>query len=640
LTLPGVWLLFALALGLDLPSAAAATDLPPDWTLESTGGEKVSFHEQLARGPVVVSFWATWCKPCLKELPHLDRLAAAFAGQVTVLAVSTDASKSVAKVAPFIQAQGYRNLTVLLDPGAELQNLLQVGSVVPFLVVFDQQGREIYRHLGYKDGDEIELERRLSEAVAGRVLSTAAAGRPGWAEAVTATDRFEYSYSSATRREIFENWLDASYQFGGFRTGILLNGQAPGEEGERRNDIRHRFLEFSSGAVEVRAGHFYGLYGRGLVFNAYEDRTVRVDTRLDGVAVRYRRDRLGAAAFSGSPAARSLDLRAFDVEYNPVGTLHVAATGLTYRPDTFEADDGKVHRENVSAVRLRENFTFGDFYVEQGWKTGYDFDPFDDGTDAGKALYANLNLYRGPFSASWEFSDYNRFEVVSRADGVTALNRPPALASEFAWTLLNRAPHTLNANDEEGRKLDLTYANPSGWSLLASGADIERHDGATIYQLGYISAAKDRLGDFRLLGAFGYQDSDGLRQTVAGEVTWLATPTRSLTLQAEQQHVRVGGGPGFDLGAYDQQWLKLEYETAPRWAVAAILELNDKYDAQRSPGEPAGPFPATQVTYTLSRGGNLNLWFGQRQSGFLCSGGVCKFEPEFEGVEFFGAVRY
>jgi hypothetical protein len=382
------------------------------------------------------------------------------------------------------------------------------------------------------------------------------------------------------------------------------------------------------------------LYGRGLVFNAYEDRTVRVDTRLDGVAVRYRRDRLGAAAFSGSPAARSLDLRAFDVEYNPVGTLHVAATGLTYRPDTFEADDGKVHRENVSAVRLRENFTFGDFYVEQGWKTGYDFDPFDDGTDAGKALYANLNLYRGPFSASWEFSDYNRFEVVSRADGVTALNRPPALASEFAWTLLNRAPHTLNANDEEGRKLDLTYANPSGWSLLASGADIERHDGATIYQLGYISAAKDRLGDFRLLGAFGYQDSDGLRQTVAGEVTWLATPTRSLTLQAEQQHVRVGGGPGFDLGAYDQQWLKLEYETAPRWAVAAILELNDKYDAQRSPGEPAGPFPATQVTYTLSRGGNLNLWFGQRQSGFLCSGGVCKFEPEFEGVEFFGAVRY
>jgi len=127
---------------------------------------------------------------------------------------------------------------------------------------------------------------------------------------------------------------------------------------------------------------------------------------------------------------------------------------------------------------------------------------------------------------------------------------------------------------------------------------------------------------------------------VAGELTWFASESRSLSLQAEQQHVKIGGGPGFDLGEYDQQWFKLEYAVAPRWAFSGIVEVNNKYDEQRSPNEAAGPFPAGQITYTLASGGNLNLWFGQRQAGFLCSGGVCKFEPEFSGVEVFGVFRY
>jgi len=610
--LPCILVLISLVVFLVGAGTAGASQEAPDWSLEATTGEKVSFHDQLAKGPVVISFWATWCKPCLKELPHLDRLAEQYADQISVLAVSTDAPKSVAKVAPFIQSKGFDNMTVLLDPGAELQNLLQVGGIVPFLILFDGQGREIYRHLGYKDGDEIELEHQieaaLKAATEGAVVAT---GKPAWAEAVTATDAFEYSYSSDTQKEIFENWLDVSYQLGGFRTGIMVNSQSPGEEGLRANEVKHRFFEFNTGSVGIRAGHFYGLFGRGLVFNAYEDRTVRVDTRLDGLAATYKQGRVSATAFSGTPVLRDLDIRALDVEYNYLGNLHV-----------------------------RENFGFGDFYVEQGGKTGYDFNPLNSDTDYGSALYANLNLYKGPFSASWEYSDYDKFEIVSRADGVTALNRPPALAREFTWTLLNRAPHTLNADDEKGRNLDLMYSGDSGLTFLASGADIERHDGATVYQLGYFSVEQERVGDFRLLGAFGYQDSDGLRQTMAGEVTWFAGESSSWTLQAEQQHVRLGESPGVNLGAYDEQWFKLEFETAPSWGVAAIVETNSKYDEQRAPGEEAGPFAAGQITYTLNRGGNLNLWFGQRQAGFLCSGGVCKFEPAFKGVEFFGVFRY
>ena len=198
----------------------------------------------------------------------------------------------------------------------------------------------------------------------------------------------------------------------------------------------------------------------------------------------------------------------------------------------------------------------------------------------------------------------------------------------------------MNANDEVGNNLDLIYSGSSGWTALASGALIEDHEGQTVYELAYGTLVKDRLGDFRLVGGFGYQDSEGLRQTIVGDISWFITSTHSLNLQAEHQHVRLGGGQGFDLGAFDEQWFKLEYRTAPRWAFAAILETNNKYEDQRQPDEVEGPYPAGQVTYTISRGGNLSLWFGKRQAGFLCSGGVCKFEPAFQGVELFGVFLY
>jgi hypothetical protein len=151
---------------------------------------------------------------------------------------------------------------------------------------------------------------------------------------------------------------------------------------------------------------------------------------------------------------------------------------------------------------------------------------------------------------------------------------------------------------------------------------------------------RDGAGPLRVRGGFGYQDSEGLRQTVIGELTWRLDPERALTLVAEHQHVRMGGGPGFDLGAYDQEIVELEFAAAPRWSAAGILEVNNKYREQRAPDEEAGPFPAVKLTYVSPRGTQLSLWAGRRQAGQLCSGGVCKYEPAFSGVELTGLIRY
>ncbi len=641
---PGRLLPAALALVLVCAPAAtparAAAIVAADWTLETADGSSVNFHQELAKGPVVLSFWATWCRPCLKELPQLDAMAGRLGDRVSFLAVNTDNTRAVAKVAPYLQAANLANLRVPMDTGAEVQQLLQVGGVLPFVALYDTRGREVYRHIGYKEGDELELERAIEDLLAAEAAgATVATGKADWSEAVTATDRFEYSYSTVTEREIFENWLDVSYQLGGFRTGILLDSRAPSEEGYRSNEISHRFFEFSSGDYDFRAGHFYGIFGRGLVFNAYEDRTVRVDTRLDGVVASVHHGALAATVFSGTPSARELDIRAADLEYACGRGLQLGATGMTWRADSWSGDNGEVRREWVSALRARQQLSHVDWYFEYGWKKGWDYDPTDDQYDSGTALYANVNLYSGPFSLSWEHSDYERFTVVPRADGTTPLNRPPSLIREFTWTLLNRAPHPLDQNDETGNNLDAVHSG-GGWTTVGSLARLERQNGETLYELAYAAVQKDRLGDFRLQGGFGWQDNEGQRQSLVGEVTWFLSERRSLTLQAEHQHVRLGGGTGYDLGAYDEDWFKLELETAPTWAFAAILEMNNKYAEQMAHDEQPGPFPAGQISYTLARGGNLNLWVGKRQAGYLCSGGVCKYEPAFEGVEFFGVFRY
>ena len=629
---------------------ALATGFPaPDWTLPTHDGGEVNLHQQLTEGPVVVSFWATWCIPCMKEMPKLQELAAEFSGQASFIAVNVDNSRSVAKVAPLVRSRDWGELIIGLDTAGLVQQTLQVLSP-PYLILYDAQGREAYRHEGYKQGDELVLRQKLEAVLAAAAAPAAVAtgGLLDWQDAITVTNQFKYSFSSETEAEIVENWLDASYQFGGFRTGLLLNHQSPSEDGNRRNEIVHRYFEYRTGGFDLRVGHFYGLFGRGLVWNSYEDRFIRVDTALDGVLARGALGPATLQVLSGTTGTtplvndpdgvltNSVDVRGLDVEVRPLRGLMLGAAGLTFRPNLLPASD-EVHREWVGTGRLGYHHDHASLYLEYGKKTGYDYRVATLDKDPGQAFYGNLGLYVGPVNISLERSDYDRFTVLERSDGTQPLNRPPALVREHLYTLLNRKPHAMDQNDEKGWQLEAVTDLGRDWSLLGNASRIETHNRETLFEEAYGHLERENLGDWRLRGAFGYQDSEGaIRQTVAGDATWHVSDAMSWTAMAEHQHVRLGV-----LGAYDQRWFKLALDLPPRWTFDAMLETNNKHPGQFDEGEIRGStFASGQVTYSLHGGGNLNLWFGKRQAGQLCAGGVCKFEPAFEGVEFFGIFRY
>jgi len=643
------------------PPAAARVFAPSlaDWTLPTADGNRVKFYDVLHQGPTLVSFWALWCNPCLKELPHLDQLGGDYTDQLTVLAVNIDDSQSVARVQPFIESKGFTNVIVPLDTAGELQRLMQVGGVVPFLVLFDSSGREVYRHTGYKEGDEVQLHDEVAALLARERTATVSQpvgllGGTPLGDVVKATNQFEYSYSSETQEEIFENWLDVSYQLGKFRTGLLLNSQAPSEEGYRGTSIRQLFFEFYTGDFFIRAGHFYGMFGRGLLYNSYENRFIRVDTRLVGVRGSVNYGPISGTVFSGSTQNKylderniphaDLDIRGGDFEYAaPFGT-HFGVSGLTYLPQLFAADldPDEIYREWVYTVRAYQTLPHFAYYLEYGEKTGYDFDPFTTNTNRGIIRYGNFNFFAGPITLALEGGDYNKFTVVRRVDGTTPLNKPPALTREHIYTLLNRAPHNLNADDDQGGQAELNVNVGRGNSLVVNASHIETQHHVPVYREFYVHWEQERFGPWRFRLAYAYQESEGLRQTPIAEVTYRFNSTQSLTLQAEHQHVRLGGTGGYDFGEYDQDWFKLEYEIAPNWAFAAILEVDNMYQEQRDflGLDKKGPFPSAVVAYNIRGGGNLAVWYGKRQAGNVCSGGICKYEPEFEGIEFFGLFRF
>jgi peroxiredoxin len=130
-----------------------------DFTLKDIDGNSVTFSSFLGESPVVLSFWASWCKPCMIELPILHDLQAKYDTLVTVVCVSVDRPRSVPQAKSLIKSQKFSFIT-LFDENSEVQKLFNI-TFIPRLFLIDKNGEIIYDHTGYNRGDERYLEEEL-----------------------------------------------------------------------------------------------------------------------------------------------------------------------------------------------------------------------------------------------------------------------------------------------------------------------------------------------------------------------------------------------------------------------------------------------------------------------------------------------
>ena len=114
--------------------------------------------------PTLVNLWATWCAPCVKELPTLDKLSKSHAvdGSLGVIAVSQDMGPH-ASVEAFLKSHGIEDLGAYQDARMGLSGALG-AEVLPTSILFDAQGREVWRYVGDLDWTNAEAARLLAEA--------------------------------------------------------------------------------------------------------------------------------------------------------------------------------------------------------------------------------------------------------------------------------------------------------------------------------------------------------------------------------------------------------------------------------------------------------------------------------------------
>lgn len=138
--------------------AMGAVAALPEVTLKDINGKEVNVADLSRSGkPVIISFFATWCKPCMNELKAIDELYTDWQDEtgVEMYIVSIDQGQDIQKVAPLVNGNGWE-YKVLLDPNGTLKRAMNVQNV-PHLFVIDSKGKNVYNHAGYTPGDEDEI---------------------------------------------------------------------------------------------------------------------------------------------------------------------------------------------------------------------------------------------------------------------------------------------------------------------------------------------------------------------------------------------------------------------------------------------------------------------------------------------------
>ena len=136
----------------------------PSVEVKTLDGQTLDIKQYAEDGKItILSFWATWCSPCKKELDAIADLYEEWQEEydAELVAVTIDTQRALAKVKPMVESKGW-TYTILSDPNQQLRNALNFQTI-PQTFVQDKDGNIVYNHNGYVPGDEYELEDKLKE---------------------------------------------------------------------------------------------------------------------------------------------------------------------------------------------------------------------------------------------------------------------------------------------------------------------------------------------------------------------------------------------------------------------------------------------------------------------------------------------
>jgi hypothetical protein len=495
-----------------------------------------------------------------------------------------------------------------------------------------------------------------------------------------------------------ENWMNLNYSNWGFDMGIrfdaFANSNLLNPSGSySAQGIGNWYIRRKIDKFDISAGYIYDQIGSGMIYRAYEERTLMIDNALVGVRVGYQiNDNWKIRAFNGrqkeqfgtyGTVVRGIALEGFikpDSTKNFTLAPGFGAVGRTYDDATinqvvnaiatYAKPDSTGAQYNTYAFTLYNTLTAGNFtwYAEGAAKTkDIIFDPFATTArgDVGKlsnrtgyAFYTSLSYSKKGLGITLEAKQSKNFAFRNTPfpNGVQgAMNFLPPMAKQNTYRLTTRFSPATQELSEQAVQLDAKYAINKKLTVGLNLSEIQNIGGLELYreinpEVTYKSAHKWQLiAGLQLLhyNRFIYQNKDdpadasnvlksvgGGKQGYVDALTpyaeWLYKFSSRKSVRIEAQYLLTDDEYG--------RWINClaEFGWAPHW----LLYVSDMYKLKH----PAGVayfheedkydglhYPSIGLVYT-HRGSRFSLAYVKQVEGINCAGGICRLEPTFNGV--------
>ena len=623
----------------------------PDFTLKDLAGQSHKLTDYFPEHVVLLNFWATWCVPCVKELPHLQRFQDLYGAKgLQVLTISIDGPDRLASVSGFFARYGY-TLPVLLDTGSEVVSVYNPRLNLPYSVILDRQGTIRYAHQGYSPGDERLLEERIA------ALLEEPEAKPKPRTSVQANESFLLRLpkggSAGTGgddgyAEVLDQ-LDLTVSNGGILAGVRLDMSLDLSPLKPELRLAKRYAQYSAKGFRARAGDFYTSLGRGLVFSlvkVFEEEGLDyvVDTTVDGGEISAVAGPWSGGLFGGwidRPEDRSVRDKVIGGSVawsrSGLGSFRVQGVSAELEPGSafgnHRVDQGSFGLEIAGLGGMAD--IYGEFSLIR--RSVYDAEsPLD-----GHGLYLGSKLHLGKFTLLLEMKDYRElnFEYA----------RPPLLESEELDILADQ--FDLDRTDITSYSAHIDYYAPASATLvyakfLRVDDDPENHPqyGSYDREIGHIYAGVEKK-----FASGGYLNGlAGWRWETDTSVAFMSTDGQTFhdqlnaswpiggrwSLEGDWKH-KVFDGQGYD---YSEIRAGLSLHRSPHWVLSALYERTT---------DPAVVFIsgkknwwAGQVEVRFAGGHSLRLFVGSTKGSMKCAGGVCRLFPPFEGIRLEAFLRF
>lgn len=163
---------FSLLAGILFTSAYLSAQTIPQTKVKDLAGNIVSTSQFANEGkPMLISFWATWCKPCLTELRTYQDVYEEWQEEtgVKLIAISIDDTRNSGKVGPMVKSEQWK-YEVYIDENQDLKRNLGVVNI-PHTFLLDGEGNIVWQHAGYSPGDEDYLFEVIKKVAAGQKVN-------------------------------------------------------------------------------------------------------------------------------------------------------------------------------------------------------------------------------------------------------------------------------------------------------------------------------------------------------------------------------------------------------------------------------------------------------------------------------------